>query len=41
MDLLTWDDVKEQIKDTDNSILLGNGFSISYKVSRVHCNAPL
>ena len=31
MDLLTWDDVKEQIKDTDNSILLGNGFSISYK----------
>lgn len=31
MNLLTWDDVKEQIKDTDNSILLGNGFSISYK----------
>lgn len=30
MDLLTWDDVRKQIKDTECSIILGNGFSRSY-----------
>ncbi len=32
MCILTWDDVKEYLKDKNNAVLLGNGFSMSYQM---------
>ena len=32
MCILTWDEVKEDLKDKNNAVLLGNGFSMSYQM---------
>ena len=32
MDIITWEEIKNSIKDNENNVLLGNGFSMSYQM---------